>query len=370
MALPSFDEAPFLVIWEVTRACDLACRHCRATAVPCRDPGELTTAEGVALIRELRRFGRPLFVLTGGDPLKRADIFDLIAEARRAGLAPGLSPSATPLLTREALAQARAAGAGIVSLSLDAPDAAAHDAFRGVPGSFERTLSAARAIVELGLRLQINTVVTRDNATEVPRLAEQVMALGAARWEVFFLVPTGRGQRLAAAGPGEGERVLGWLYDFSAGAPFHLTVVEAPHYRRVVIERLAAEQGRDPQAVLAESATGGGRFLPGMNSGKGFLFISHTGHIYPSGFLPLPAGNIRRASPVETYRHASLFRALRDPDRLEGKCGRCPYRRVCGGSRSRAYALTGNPFAADPACAFEPAPAVGVDRPNGGSAAL
>jgi radical SAM protein len=357
----NFDEAPFLVIWETTQACDLACRHCRADAVPQRHPDELTTAEGRALIDEVRRFGRPLFVLTGGDPLKRPDIFELIAYARDAGLAPGLSPSATPLLTRAALEQARDAGASIVSISLDSPDAAEHDNFRGVLGSFERSLTAARDIVSLGLRLQINTVVTRRNVDDLPRMAKLVAAFGAARWEVFLLVPTGRGRTLEMAAPERLEQALAWLYDLAGTAPFHLTVVEGQHYRRIVVEHLAAAADRDPAEVLAESASGGGRYLPGMNAGKGFLFVAHDGTVYPSGFLPLGAGNVRSASLVDIYRNAPLFRGLRDPNRLEGRCGACAYHALCGGSRARAFGLTGNPFAEDPACAFQPS--VGLAAP-------
>jgi len=353
--MPDFDEAPFLVIWEVTRACDLACRHCRAEAVGQRHPAELTTDEGMALLADIRRFGRPLLVLTGGDPLKRPDLFELIAEAKALGLPPGLSPSGTPLLTRAAIARARDAGAGIVSISFDAPTPEAHDAFRGVAGSFARSVRAARDVCELGLRLQVNSVVTRASRADLPRMAELVAGLGAARWEVFVLVPTGRGRAVEGLDADAGEAALHTLYQLGENAPFHLTVVEAPHYRRVAIERLAARTGRPPLAVLADTTSGGGRFLPGMNDGKGFAFVSHTGAVQPSGFLPLSGGNVRSRSIVDVYREAPLFRALRDPERLEGKCGRCPFRGVCGGSRARAYALTGNPFASDPTCAYEPA---------------
>jgi radical SAM protein len=349
-----FDQAPFLVIWEVTRACDLACLHCRADAAPHRHAKELSTDEGFALIREIRRFGHPLFVLTGGDPLKRPDIFQLIAYAKELGLQPGLSPSATPLLQPEALRRAKEAGAGIVSISIDAPVAADHDAFRGVPGSFDLSMAAARAIVDLGLRLQINTVVTADNADRLGAIAELVASLGASRWEVFFLVPTGRGAALHLPTPAVAERVLHQLADLADEAPFHLTVVEAPFYRRVVLQRQAAAEGRPVSEILRESATGGGRFLPGMNSGKGFCFIAHDGTVQPSGFLPLPVANVRTASLVDTYRDAPAFGALRAPEQLRGKCGRCMFRVLCGGSRARAFALTGDPLAADSLCDYEP----------------
>jgi radical SAM protein len=352
-----FDTAPFLVIWEVTRACELACAHCRAAAIPHAHPDELTTAEGKALIDEIRRFGRPLLVLTGGDPLARPDIFELVSHARNAGMRPGLSPAGTPRLTQDAVLRMRDHGVGIVSLSIDAPTAALHDAFRGVPGSFGYTVAGARYVTKTGLPLQVNTVITDEHIEHIDRLAALVAHLGAARWEVFFLVPTGRGADLRPPSPSRAEEALHRLAEIGDGAPFHLTVVEAPFYRRVVLERQAAREGRQPLEVLAERRSGGGRFLPGINAGKGFAFVSHTGKISPSGFLPLVAGDVRRDSLVDVYRQSALFRTLREPDRLGGKCGICPYRAVCGGSRARAFAMTGDPLAADPCCDYFPIPA-------------
>lgn len=349
-----FDQAPFLVIWEVTRACDLACVHCRAEAQDRRHPAELTTAEGFALLDEIRRFGQPMFVFTGGDPLKRPDIFDLIAHARHIGLHPGMSPSGTPLLNRANLERAASAGINTVSISIDAPTAETHDAFRRVAGSFDLSTGAARIVRDLGLRLQINTTVTAYNMHWMDDMARLVTDLGAARWEVFYLVPTGRGAELDHAPAERYEATAHWLYEHTSELDAHITAVEAQFYRRVVLERIAVEQGLEPLEALGSSRSGNGRFLPGMNSGSGFVFISHIGEIYPSGFLPLAAGDIRRDSLVDVYRHHPLFVHLRSPDRLRGKCGRCDYRAICGGSRARSYAMTGDYLAADPFCLYEP----------------
>jgi radical SAM protein len=358
-----FARSPLIVIWEVTRACDLACVHCRASALPEREAWELATDEGRRLVTDVRRFGRPLFVLTGGDPLKRADIFELIEAAAATGLVTNLSPSGTPLLTHAALHRAREAGLEGVSISLDGSTADLHDRFRGVPGAFGWSLEGAAAAAALGLRLQINTTLARHNLDDLPAIAELVASLEARRWSLFLLVPTGRataGQQVSAD---ECERVFGWLHGLSRTAPFRIKTTEGPHYRRVALQALA---GAEAPAAGAEAAaagpaagavSGGGRFVPGMNDGCGFLFINWRGDIQPSGFLPITAGNVRRDDPVRTYREHPLFVTLRDPERLKGRCGRCEFRVVCGGSRARAYATSGDWMEEDPACAYVP-PAV------------
>lgn len=349
-----FRQAPFIVIWEVTRACDLACAHCRAEAQQLRHPQELSTGEGFELIDEIRRFGRPLFIFTGGDPLKRPDIFELIQYAHSVGLKPALSPSGTPLLNREHLGRAAAAGIGTVSISLDGATAAEHDHFRGVAGSFELSTKAAHMVRELDMRLQINTTVTPHNMNQLPALAALVDGLGAARWEVFFLVPTGRGRDLERGAASQYEQAARWLFERSSQLNAHITVVEAPFYRRVTLQRLATQEGTDPATVHASSRTGRGRFLPSMNSGSGFVFVSHLGEVYPSGFMPLTTGSVRSDSLVTLYRDHPVFRQLRDPDQLKGRCGRCEYRALCGGSRARAYAMTGDYLASDPFCNYLP----------------
>ncbi len=349
-----FALSPLVVIWEVTRACDLACVHCRASAIPTRERGELTTDEGLALIRQIREFGKPVFVLTGGDPLKRQDIFDLIRAGASQSLPTYMSPSGTPLLTHAALVKARDCGLAGVSISLDGSNERIHDRFRGVMGSFRLSLDAAASTLALGLRLQINTTLTRHNLQDLPAIADLVSSLEAQRWTVFLLVPTGRAQAAQQISPEECEEVFAWLYELSKKAPFRIKTTEGPHYRRVALQRGMAPLERAANSVVVGTGSGGGRFVPGMNDGSGFLFVSSKGTIHPSGFLPLTAGNVRTDSLLRVYREHPLFVALRDPERLEGRCGRCEFRSVCGGSRARAFALTGNVLAEDSACLYEP----------------
>lgn len=349
-----YNHAPFLVIWEVTQACDLSCVHCRASASPRRDPEEITLAEARGIFAQIRRMGTRLLVLTGGDPLKRPDIFDLIAAAREVGLNPSLSPSVTPLLTRESLAKGRQAGLTAVSLSLDGATASSHDGFRGVAGSFDRTLAMANEIKSAGLELRINTTVTTRNVDEMPAIAQLVAASGARIWSVFFLVPTGRADASMQITPERCEGLLRWLYELSKTAPCRIKTTEAPHYRRIVLEMMAHESGRPIEEILEASKSAKGRFMPGMNDGRGFVFISHKGDVYPSGFFPLSAGNVRQTDLSLIYRDSVLFRDLRDYCLLDGRCGRCCYRFLCGGSRARAWAATGDPVGEDPLCAYLP----------------
>lgn len=350
-----YGRAPFLAIWEVTRACDLACIHCRASAIPSRDSDELTLEEARLLFERIHLMGTRLLVLTGGDPVKRPDIFELIRSAKETGLDPSLSPSVTPLLTREALRKAREAGASAVSLSLDGGSARTHDDFRGVPGAFDRTLAAAMQVKEAGLELRINTTVTRRNLLDLRTISQLVEKAGARVWSVFFLVPTGRAEQALQITPGQCETVLRWLYDLSCAAPYRIKTTEAPHYRRVVLQAMAAKEGRPVADVMARTRSGKGRFMPGMNDGRGFVFISHRGDVYPSGFFPLPAGNVRKSGLESIYRDNVVFQALRRPDLLHGKCGLCGFRDVCGGSRARAFATSGDVLGEDPLCAYVPA---------------
>jgi radical SAM protein with 4Fe4S-binding SPASM domain len=340
-----YAERPLLIYWELTRACDLACRHCRAEAIPQRDPRELSTEEGFALLERLTAFGdpRPHLVLTGGDPLKRPDLFDLIAEARRLSFLVALTPSGTYALTEAVIDRLKAAGIWMLALSLDGSTATRHDALRGVPGSFAQTVRAARWAAAAGLPLQINTLVCAETLEDLPAMVERVKELGARRWSLFFLIPTGRGRLLREISPEESERLMHWLIDLAPQVPFEIKTTEAHHYRRVLVQRA---NGHLPPAA---------RRGFGVRDGNGIMFISHVGEIYPSGFLPIPLGNVRREDPVAIYRGHPLFVALRDPDALKGKCGRCPFRAICGGSRARAYAVTGDPLESDPLCPYLPA---------------
>jgi AdoMet-dependent heme synthase len=358
-----FDQAPFLVIWEMTQACDLACLHCRAEANPHRDPRELTTLEAKRMMEQVRGFGRPLFVLTGGDPLRRPDVVELVAHGTALGLRMAMTPSGTPLMTEEVVRELADAGLSRLAVSLDGSTAAIHDRFRGVVGSYDWTLRMIRAARALGLSTQINTTVSRHNLDDFDNLCELMTELGISLWSVFFLVPTGRARAEDVASPEEFEFVFHRMYDLSKSAPFDIKSTAAPQYRRVILQRQVAERRAGERGGVPEPLTAGlGFSLPdgigrakGVNEGNGFLFVSHTGELYPSGFLPVSAGNVREADLVDVYRHSELFRALRDPDRLKGKCGVCEYREVCGGSRARAYALTGDYLAAEPYCTHVPA---------------
>jgi radical SAM protein len=358
-----FDRAPFVVIWETTQACDLACLHCRACAVPQRDPRELSTDEAKRLIDDICRFGRPLLVLTGGDPLKRPDAVEIVRYGVDAGLRVALTPSGTPLMTPRVLQELHDAGMSRLAVSLDGATAAQHDAFRGVAGSFDWTIRMLETARSLGLSTQINTTISRHNVHDLENLIALMTGLGIALWSVFFIVPVGRARPGDLATADEFESVFHRLYDLSKTAPFDIKSTAAPHYRRVVMQRQVAERRAGARHGAPAPLTAGvgfslgdgvGRAAKGVNDGDGFLFVSHRGDIYPSGFLPKSAGNVRTDDLVEVYRTHDLFRSLRDRDQLKGKCGVCEFRTVCGGSRARAYAMTGDPLEADPLCAYVP----------------
>jgi radical SAM protein len=345
----NFDQAPMLVIWEVTQACDLACVHCRASAQPERNPKELTTEQGYRLLDQIKSFGDPLMVFTGGDPLKRPDLYELIRYAVKIGLKTNVTPSATPLLTNNAIEQFKAAGVSRMAISVDGHDAASHDDFRGIPGTFDRAMAALRHARDIGLDTQFQTTVTRRNMHHLPEIAEIVKEMRSKMWSLFFLIVTGRaleGDDLQAA---EYEDVFRFMYDLSKTAPFGIKTTEAMHYRRYVAQRMKAERGaRSEQAREVTWRTAG------VSDGKGFVFVSHQGEIYPSGFLPVRGGNVMDEGLVEVYRNSELFKTLRDTGAREGKCGVCEYQKICGGSRSRAYALTGDFMGSDPRCVYQP----------------
>lgn len=343
-----FHGAPFIVFWELTRACDLACRHCRARAVPERDPRELTTDEGKALLDAVAAMGAGLVVLTGGDPAKRSDLVELVRHGRGAGLRVALTPSATPLVTRALLSALRDAGLARLAVSLDGACRAVHDGFRGVAGSHERTFEILNDARELGITTQINTSVTRFGVDELPEIGEHAIALGVALWSVFFVVPTGRGSTELCLDADETEAVLQWLARFAERRAVDVKTTAAPQFRRVLLQR------KFRRGDIVGLPDGIGRAPTGINDGRGVLFVSHVGDVQPSGFLPIRRGNVRDRELADIYRSDPLFRALRDPDRLRGKCGACEFRRVCGGSRARAYATSGDVLAEDPACPYAP----------------
>ncbi|MFG2090535.1 TIGR04053 family radical SAM/SPASM domain-containing protein [Spirillospora sp. NPDC048824] len=371
--VPRHDPAdrPFIVIWEATRACPLACRHCRAEALPDRNPEELTTAEACDLMAQVAAFGTPppLFVITGGDPFQRPDLFDLVRHGTRLGLPVSVSPSGTPTLTRANLAGLREAGARAISLSLDGSSARIHDDFRATRGVYGWTLDAWRAAHDLGLKVQINTTVSGHNLTDLAEVVRVVHAMKALTWSAFLLVPTGRGRLLPGLDPHQVEDVLNFVYDAGAFVPARTT--EAHHFRRVVLQReILRRHGDDHVAVLGlgplyrelrerlaelDLPVRRARRPPmDVGSARGFVFVSHLGAVHPSGFLPAAAGDVRRERLTDVYRTSPLFAGLRDPGNLTGRCGACEFKAVCGGSRSRALALSGDPYAEEPWCSYRP----------------
>lgn len=358
MVEADFSRAPFTIAWEVTRACAFACVHCRANAQHQRHPAELSTDEGYRLIDRLAEFGSPILVFTGGDPMMRRDLFDLIAYATEKGLRCSLTPTATALPTQERLEKAMKAGIRRIALSLDAPRPEVHDAFRKVPGSWQRTMQILRNAQAVGLSAQVNTTVSTYNVHLLPEMVPFIEEVGAVQWSVFFLVPTGRAQLEWMISPEQHEQVFNWLYDLSRTAPFDIKATAAPMYRRVAIQRRKAEQADEApltfQGAGFQYADGLNRPIKGVNDGNGFLFISHTGEIMPSGFLPLKAGEVRQDDVVQVYREHPLFVSLRDYSLLKGKCRVCEFREVCAGQRGRAYGITGDYLESDPACAYQP----------------
>ena len=352
-----FNERPYIAIWEITQACDLSCVHCRACAQPKRNPLELSTDEGKRLIDQVAEMNIPVFVLTGGDPIKRPDLFELIRYATRIGVRVSLTPSATPLLTRDIIYRLKECGLARLAVSLDGSNRAIHDAFRGLEGSFERTMEAIEWANEVGLPVQINTTFSRRNYADFDKIAMLLERKKIALWSVFFLVPTGRGKLGDLLTGNEFENIFSKLYRLSQRASFHIKTTEAQHYRRYVLQQEVLRKkskeipGTGPIQKVDDSI---GRAPRGLNDGKGFVFISHTGEVYPSGFLPIAGGNIRLQSLAHIYRNSAIFRQLRSPDQLGGKCGACEFRHLCGGSRARAYALAGDPMTEEPCCSYVP----------------
>jgi radical SAM protein len=375
-AIVDFNQRPFTVVWETTRACDLACVHCRAESNPLRSPQELTFDEARGLVQEIKAFGAPypLFILTGGDPAKRSDIFDIIAHAREEGLRVAMTPSATPLISRDAIRRFAAAGLVRLAVSLDGKDAASHDSFRGVQGSFNHTLQTLDWCREFGLETQIHTTVTRHVLDDLPAIAAMIGERGIKLWALFLLIAVGRAARPEIRrlnlNARQSEALFHWMYDLTKSVPFDVTPREGYHYRRVLLQRRAAELGIGVNELLVNAekrhwtptdlasspqTTRIVRAPLGVNDGKGILFVSHQGDVQPSGFLNLIGGNIRSRSLPDIYRHSDLFMRVRDDSAIKGKCGVCEFKSICGGSRSRAYALTGDPMRSDPFCVYQPA---------------
>ncbi|MFC4798587.1 TIGR04053 family radical SAM/SPASM domain-containing protein [Neobacillus sp. GCM10023253] len=358
-----YDQNPFIVIWEVTRACQLKCVHCRADAQLTPDPRELTHEEGINLIDQIYEIDNPMLVFTGGDCMMREDLFELADYAIKKGMRVSMTPSATPNVTIEKMKRAKEVGLSRWGFSLDGPTPEIHDHFRGTPGSFELTLEKIKYLNELHMPLQINTVISRYNYDHLERMAELVGELGAVMWYIFLLVPTGRGQLDACISPVEHEKVFRWLYDLSKTAPYDIKTTAAQHYRRVVLQQKTRdhliEKGeiRYEDSITTDFASmhdGLKRAPKGVNDGNGFVFVSHIGDVMPSGLLPIVGGNIREEPLAKIYREAKVFKELRQPDNYKGKCGICEYNKICGGSRSRTYAVTGDYLESEPFCVYIP----------------
>jgi AdoMet-dependent heme synthase len=339
------------VYWEMTQACGLACRHCRAEAMPDAAPGELSLHEGLSLLNQIAEFGDPMpqLILTGGDPLLREGLFTLIDEARRLGIGVSITPAATPVLTRDILLQLKEHGVEGVGLSLDGSTAERHDSIRQVRGTYERTLNALRWAGELDFPVQINTLVSGDTAEDLPAIFELLKGFKIARWSLFFLTSVGRGKVLEPLTAEQAEELMEWVYQISKTAQFVVATTEAPSYRRVAVQRMHSEGMTGEEIKRSKAARGFG-----IRDGNGIVFVSSTGEICPAGFLPIGAGNVKTSRLADVYRHSQLFQALHDPSMFGGRCGVCEYHALCGGSRARAYEATGDPLASDPLCLFEP----------------
>jgi AdoMet-dependent heme synthase len=351
-AFRNFSKAPMLVYWEVTRACSLACKHCRAEAMPQTHPLELTSVQGKALLGQLLGFSNPLphLILTGGDPLRRKDVYSLIDYAREIGLEVSITPSATPELTNVAISKLKEHGIQSLGLSIDGSCATKHDAIRGIPGTFERTMIAARHAGRIGLPIQVNTLVSHETADDLPAVYELLRTcFPVMRWSLFFLISVGRGRALNEVSTEQGEDIMNWVLDLVPAAPFAIKTTEAPSYRRIAINRMRSA-GIPTSEIKRSSVYKGFQ----IRDGHGIVFVSHLGDVYPSGFLPLRCGNVRSDSLVEIYRNSKAFRGLHSPDTFHGKCGKCEFRHICGGSRARAYAYTGDELGSDPFCPYQP----------------
>ncbi len=355
----NMDMDPMLVFWEVTRACALKCRHCRATAQPQRHPMELSTEECYRVMDGLASFDqKPIVVLTGGDPFMRRDLYDIASYGVKKGLRVSVSPSVTALVTKKRLERLTEVGVSAISFSLDGSGPELHDGFRGVPGSFDRTMETIPTAMEAGLGVQVNTTVSNWNLKDLPSMAGVVGSLGVPLWDLFFLVPTGRALDADLPSAEVHESTFNWVYELSqSDGPRVKTTLGQP-YRRVWLSNRLRDQGVDLRDLTPEQLVERWPGGAATNDGRGILFISHLGSVFPSGFLPVKAGDVRKDDLVSIYRDSPVFRSLRSSDELEGKCGVCPFRKVCGGCRARSYAMTGDYLAADPTCPYQP---VGAD---------
>ncbi len=341
---------PRLIAWELTSACNLECVHCRASATKEQDPNELSTEEAKRFIDDVANFAKPVMILTGGEPLIRDDIYEIAQYGSGKGLRMVLATNGV-LITSGVARKLKEAGIQRVSISIDGASAKTHDEFRGMPGAFDGALRGIEALKTVGMGVQINTTITKRNLDEMPKILDLALELGAVALHIFMLVPTGRGEILRGEEipPEEYERALNWFYDMQREVPIQLKATCAPHYFRIMYQR-AKQEG----APIDMKGEGFGAMTRGCLGGTSFCFVSKVGEIYPCGYLPALAGNIRERPFEEIWRDSKVFNDLRDVDKLKGKCGICEYKRVCGGCRARAYAKTGDYLVEEPYCIYQP----------------
>jgi radical SAM protein with 4Fe4S-binding SPASM domain len=345
-------KVPWTAIWETTQACDIACLDYGDCIQPDPDPLELTTQEGEQLVREVAVLEPRIFLMTGADPLKRADLEHLVRYAALHGLRPVLALRATPLLTRNAIARLKTAGLARITLTLNGSHAELHDLLCGVHGSFERTIQATQWAEAVGLPFQITTNFCERNLHDLEKLAALIRPFRPAQWNVTFPVPVRPAQMEEMPSPGQFEEAFARLYKLAQSVPFKVRTTEAPHYRRFVLQQQAGQRAKG-----ADRARHFEEGIPGVlrvNEERATVFISHTGEVYPCALLPIAGGNIRIKKLAEIYRGADIFRTLHDSGKLRGKCSLCSFKQVCGGSRSRALAILGDVLAEDPACIYHP----------------
>lgn len=364
-------KSPMIVYVELTQACDLACIHCRANANPNRSNDELTTKEIFNLVDNVVQFSdgssngnsmtTPAIVFTGGDPLKRPDLFDILQYSISKGIRTCIAPSITPLLTDDILTKFKDMGIARIAFSLDGSNAKIHDSFRGIDGAYNRTIAAITHTAKLNFPLQVNTTVTKENLNDIENIGYLVrLFLNIVMWSVFFLVPTGRAKLEHDISAEEYEKAFDIMYRVSRASHFEVKSTEAPHYRRFVIQKnksISKENINDfneqSSMLNLQPSMKIGR-LPNANDGKGIIFVSHIGQVFPSGFLQIPCGNIKKDSIVSIYRESPTFKLLRDFSQLKGKCGKCEFKNICGGSRSRSFYLTDDLMGSDPKCIYIP----------------
>ncbi|AUX08656.1 radical SAM protein [Halalkaliarchaeum desulfuricum] len=334
------DDRPLVVTWESTRAGGVGSANCRRNPTEQPHPEELTTQEAKRLLDSLREFGKGLLVVfSGGDPLERDDLFELVEYGNGIGLTVALDASLSGGISLDCLERLSEAGLYRLAVGLEGATAEGHDAVRSAPGSFEAAVETLEAAREVGLPAGVNTVVSRETFEELPAIRDRIEELDIVLWNLFFVIPASD-CTLENVDPSTADAIMRWLHEASNVSPFDVRTIEAPQYRRVAIQR-------------GEIVTGV-RDQFGTYAGDGIVHVDHVGNVQPSELFRKSVDNVRERSIVETYREASLFRQLRDRSNLEGRCGACPYRDICGGSRARAYAETGNPFATDELCPFEP----------------